>query len=80
MFNSVDRNYEWALRLHYCKSGDELPFYEHAFLLVDEMFARFAPNDYTNFRNALSSIFERECGGMSEEELRNALFESFADE
>lgn len=80
MFDSVDRNYEWALRLNYCKSGCELPFHEYAFLLVDEMFARFAPNDYANFRNALSSIFERECGGMSDEELYNELFESFADE
>ena len=48
--------------------------------MVVEMFARFAPNDYANFRNSLSSILERECGGMSEEELRNELMESFADE
>ena len=76
----IDKEYEWALRLNYCNSGNELPFHDYAFLLVDEMFARFAPKDYENFRNALSTIFERECGGMSEEELRNALFESFADE
>ena len=77
---TIDKDYEWALRLNYCKSGNELPFNEYAFLLVDEMFARFAPNDYENFRKALSSIFERECGGMSDEELYNELFESFADE
>jgi len=80
MFYSIDPKLIWAMRLDYCNSGDELPFYEHAFYLLEQFILSKCPNEYEAFKNRLIQRLDNEYPNATDKELFHALYESFADE